>query len=84
MLVIGAYRDHEVDVGHPLRKAIAELDAAGATIERIELAPLGRGEVAAIVADALAEPARRGGRPRRARSTSAPRATRCSCASSCA
>nr|WP_276599597.1 AAA family ATPase [Nannocystis sp. SCPEA4] len=56
VLVIGAYRDHEVDVGHPLRKAIAELDAAGATIERIELAPLGRGEVSAIVADALAEP----------------------------
>ncbi|WP_434425740.1 serine/threonine protein kinase [Nannocystis pusilla] len=55
VLVIGAYRDHEVDAYHPLRKTIAELEQAGATIERIDLTPLGRANVAAIVADALAE-----------------------------
>ncbi|PCC73947.1 Predicted ATPase [Nannocystis exedens] len=55
VLVIGAYRDHEVDAYHPLRKTVAELEQAGATIERIELTPLGRADVAAIVADALAE-----------------------------
>ena len=56
VLVIAAYRDHEVDAAHPLRRAIAELGGAAAQIEHIHLAPLERGEVAAIVADALAEP----------------------------
>lgn len=55
LLVIGAYRDHEVDAHHPLTRALREIDAAATHVVRIALAPLIAGDVRRLVADALAE-----------------------------
>ena len=35
LLLIGAYRDNEVDAAHPLTRALAELEAAGIAIRRM-------------------------------------------------
>src|SRR5215471_19370577 len=45
LLVIGAYRDNEVDPVHPLSLALAELGKAGATAHEIKLRPLGSADV---------------------------------------
>ncbi len=58
MLVIGAYRDNEVDTAHPLREALEKLEDAGVQISSIHLEPLSQAHVEQLVADALrAEPA---------------------------
>ncbi|PRQ02674.1 trifunctional serine/threonine-protein kinase/ATP-binding protein/sensor histidine kinase [Enhygromyxa salina] len=53
LLLIGAYRDNEVGVEHPLALALGELDARDVSVERIELAALGQSDVGQFVADAL-------------------------------
>ncbi|MCA9634625.1 MAG: AAA family ATPase [Myxococcales bacterium] len=54
VLVIGAYREQEVGVAHPLRRALAEIEAA-TRVERIALGPLVASDVHRLIADALAE-----------------------------
>ena len=52
LLVIGAYRSNEVDVGHPLRLALNEIEESRA-IHELPLQPLESASVAQLVADAL-------------------------------
>src|SRR5467141_3550209 len=59
LLLIGAYRDNEVDAAHPLRRKLDAICQAGALVEEISLAPLAREDVAQLIAEALrSEPAR--------------------------
>jgi len=53
LLLIGAYRDNEVSFVHPLIRMLASVGKAGARITQIVLAPLERGDVRRLVADAL-------------------------------
>ena len=53
LLLIGAYRDNEVDADHPLVRRLDAIRAAGARIREIHLAPLARDDVAQLLADAL-------------------------------
>ena len=58
LLVIGAYRDNEVDANHPLMRRIDAIRQAGTSVQEISLAPLARADVQQFVADALrCEPA---------------------------
>lgn len=59
LLVIGAYRDNEVDAAHPLRGMLNELGAARERVSEITLSPLGLGSVAQLLADTLALPPER-------------------------
>ncbi|WP_437954641.1 AAA family ATPase [Sorangium sp. So ce119] len=53
LLVIGAYRDDEVDAGHPLSAARAELREAGTSVVEVNLDPLRLSDINQLVADAL-------------------------------
>ena len=53
LLLIGAYRDNEVMAGHPLRRKLQALRHAGARLQEISLAPLGRADVRQLIVDAL-------------------------------
>jgi predicted ATPase/serine phosphatase RsbU (regulator of sigma subunit)/tRNA A-37 threonylcarbamoyl transferase component Bud32 len=53
LLVIGAYRDSEVDPLHPLSHALADLRKAAATVNEIKLGPLGADDVEQLLADTL-------------------------------
>ncbi len=52
LLVIGAYRSNEVDVGHPLRLALDEIQESR-SIHELELHPLELSSVEQLVADTL-------------------------------
>ena len=41
LLLIGAYRDNEVDAAHPLMRKLEAIRKAGALVQEIVLAPLG-------------------------------------------
>ncbi len=56
LLVIGAYRDNEVDAAHPFALALAELRTAGVPMREIALRDLSSDDVEALVADALRAP----------------------------
>ena len=53
LLLIGAYRDNEVDASHPLRRKLDAIRHAGAPVQEITLAPLVRDDLAQLIADAL-------------------------------
>ncbi|WP_375491911.1 AAA family ATPase [uncultured Nostoc sp.] len=53
LLLIGAYRDNEVNPGHPLMLTLSEIQKTQATINTITLAPLSQGQVNQLVADTL-------------------------------
>lgn len=53
LLVIGAYRDNEVDAQHPLEISRHSLCNAGARIEQIALEPLDEAETCELLADML-------------------------------
>jgi PAS domain S-box-containing protein len=53
LLVIGAYRDNEVNSGHPLRRKLAAIREAGALVQEISLAPLAREDLARLITDTL-------------------------------
>jgi predicted ATPase/signal transduction histidine kinase len=53
-LLIGAYRDNEVDAGHPLSHARSAIEEVCPILD-IALGPLGRGDVTALIADVLHE-----------------------------
>ncbi|HEY4857768.1 MAG TPA: AAA family ATPase, partial [Xanthobacteraceae bacterium] len=53
LLVIGAYRDNEVDAAHPLARKLQAIRNTGAKIEEITLAPLACEHLGQLLADAL-------------------------------
>ncbi len=53
LMLIGAYRDNEVDATHPLAGKLEVVKNAGAQIEEITLAPLASEHLAQLIADAL-------------------------------
>ncbi|MCT7996396.1 SpoIIE family protein phosphatase [Laspinema olomoucense] len=53
LLIIGAYRDNEVDAAHPLISAVEEMEEQGAIINRIELQPLKLEHINQLIADTL-------------------------------
>lgn len=52
LLIVGAFRDDEVDATHPLTATLQGLAADGVSVPRIALEPLGEADVAALIADA--------------------------------
>ena len=53
LLLIGAYRDNEVDEAHPLVRKRDAMKKAGAKIDEITLAPLSHEHLCRLIADAL-------------------------------
>ncbi len=53
LLLIGAYRDSEVDATHPLARKLAPIRSSGAKVSEIKLAPLRLEHVRHLIADAL-------------------------------
>lgn len=53
LMLIGAYRNNEVDVAHPLSLKLQTLRNAGVRIDEITLKPLASGNVERMIADAL-------------------------------
>jgi predicted ATPase/signal transduction histidine kinase/tRNA A-37 threonylcarbamoyl transferase component Bud32 len=55
VLLIGAYRDNEVDASHPLMITLGELGEARRRVQTIALQPLSVHHVRALIADSLGE-----------------------------
>ena len=53
LMLIGAYRDNEVDAAHPLTRKLEAIKNAGGKVEEITLAPLAREDLGQLIADAL-------------------------------
>ncbi|MBR0907824.1 AAA family ATPase [Bradyrhizobium liaoningense] len=53
LLLIGAYRDNEVDLGHPLLAKTEAIRVAGARVQEISLAPLAFAHLSQLISDAL-------------------------------
>ena len=53
LMVVGAYRDTEVDPAHALAAALDEIRAAGTPVHEIVLSPLGLDDIARLIAEAL-------------------------------
>jgi PAS domain S-box-containing protein len=53
LMLIGAYRDNEVDAAHPLMRKLEAIRQAGARVQEIRLAPLARDNLGQLIADAL-------------------------------
>src|SRR5882672_9387410 len=53
LLLIGAYRDNEVDATHPLVRKLDAIRQAGAVVQDIVLTPLGRDDLGQLLADSL-------------------------------
>ena len=53
LLLIGAYRDNEVDAAHPLMRKLAAIKTEGGKVAEITLAPLAQEHVGQLIADAL-------------------------------
>jgi len=53
LMLIGAYRDNEVDSTHPLMRKLVEIRKTGSMVQEIILAPLGLEDLTQLVADSL-------------------------------
>ncbi|MGA7126307.1 MAG: AAA family ATPase [Chthoniobacterales bacterium] len=53
LLLIGAYRDNEVDATHPLLRKLETTHGAGALVQKITLAPLTKEDLEGLMADSL-------------------------------
>src|SRR5262249_36903957 len=53
LMLIGAYRDNEVTPAHPLMRRLDAIKTAGGKVAEITLAPLSRGHLGQLIADAL-------------------------------
>lgn len=53
LMLVGAYRDNEVDVSHPLRRKLNSIRQAGVRINQIRLTPLARAHIEQLIAEAL-------------------------------
>jgi predicted ATPase len=56
LLLVGAFRDNEIDGAHPLRPTLDEITRAGATVTWQTLGPLCPEDVQALMSDALGLP----------------------------
>ncbi|QQS39998.1 MAG: sigma 54-interacting transcriptional regulator [Acidobacteriota bacterium] len=52
-LLVGTYRDNEVDAAHPLSRAISGLETSGVSLHRVALGPLERDDLERFVSDTL-------------------------------
>jgi predicted ATPase/transcriptional regulator with GAF, ATPase, and Fis domain len=58
LLLLGAYRDNEVDAAHPFLRTLYALEAAGGQVQHLALGPLGLGDLTQLIRDVLhGEPA---------------------------
>ncbi|MGA2126846.1 MAG: AAA family ATPase, partial [Xanthobacteraceae bacterium] len=53
LLLIGAYRDNEINSEHPLKSKLEAIRRAGAAVSEITLAPLSREDLGQLIGDAL-------------------------------
>jgi PAS domain S-box-containing protein len=53
LMLIGAYRDNEVDGAHPLKRKLDAIRQTGARVQEIRLAPLARDDLRQVIVDAL-------------------------------
>ena len=53
LLLIGAYRDNEVDAHHPLARKLSAIRSSGAKVSEIKLGPLDQEHVGRLIADGL-------------------------------
>jgi predicted ATPase len=53
LMLIGAYRDNEVDAAHPLMRKLEVIRQAGAMVQQITLAPLSCEDMGRLIADSL-------------------------------
>src|SRR5882757_9870678 len=53
LMLIGAYRDNEVDAAHPLTRKLEAIKNAGGRVEEMTLAQLAREHLGQLIADAL-------------------------------
>jgi PAS domain S-box-containing protein len=53
LMLIGAYRDNEVDATHPLMRKLDAIRRAGAQVQEIRLKPLVRDDLGQLIADAV-------------------------------
>ena len=53
LLIVGAYRDNEVDEAHPLMTFIADLEKAGANLKRMTLQKLAEADIEALISAVL-------------------------------
>jgi len=53
LMLLGAYRDNEVDAGHPLMRKLEAIRQAGAQVREIRLEPLAGDDLGQLIADAL-------------------------------
>src|ERR1700738_4560528 len=53
LLLVGAYRDNEVNPSHPLLRTLDAIRKAGAFVQEISLAPLAREDLGRLIADTL-------------------------------
>src|SRR5262249_62053795 len=53
LMLIGAYRDNEVNSNHPLMRKLAAIRHAGAVVQEIVLAPLAYEDLRQFIADSL-------------------------------
>ena len=52
VLIVGAYRDNEVDEQHPLMKLVGELEKEGKQISNLSLGPLSTVSVETLISEA--------------------------------
>src|SRR5260370_2530146 len=52
-MLLGAYRDNEVNSSHPLTRKLDAMRKAGAPVQEIVLAPLTRADVAVLITDSF-------------------------------
>ena len=53
LLLVGAYRDNEVDEGHPIARWLSSIRRTGATVNEVAVAPLNRDDVEELIVDAI-------------------------------
>jgi PAS domain S-box-containing protein len=53
LMLVGAYRDNEVDRSHPLMRTLEAIRKAGGRVQEIVVAPLGPDEIEELIADSL-------------------------------
>ncbi|HYY31378.1 MAG TPA: AAA family ATPase, partial [Chthoniobacterales bacterium] len=53
LMLVGAYRDNEVNCSHPLMRKLEAIRQAGARVKEVILAPLALSDVGRLIADAL-------------------------------
>jgi predicted ATPase/signal transduction histidine kinase len=53
LMLVGAYRDNEVDLSHPLMRTLQMIRRAGGRVQEIVLTPLRYDDIAQLIADSL-------------------------------